>query len=119
MEAKHKKVLFCIFSILNKNMVHFYRVYGRMRQIACFFYISIFHYSVIIKLESMSQLVCWLIKQIIPNRYFRMFVKQYFMYGHVLALLNNQQVRIIDTFLPQRPKIVQISEKFELSDGFC
>ena len=47
------------------------------------------------------------------------------MLGQDLTLLNNQRVRIIDTFLPQRTKIfVQISKMFELtnfklSDGFC
>ena len=48
-----------------------------------------------------------------------------FMFSQDLTLLNSQRVRIIETFLPQRTKIVvQISEKFELtnfelSDRFC
>ena len=37
-----------------------------------------------------------------------------------LALLNNQRVRIICVFLPQRTKkFVRISKKFELSGKFC
>ena len=47
------------------------------------------------------------------------------MFVQDLALLNNREVQIIDTFLPQRTKqFVRISEKFELknfelSDGLC
>ena len=47
------------------------------------------------------------------------------MLGQDPTLLNNQYVRIIDTFLPQRTKrIVRIGEKleltnFELSGRFC
>ena len=42
------------------------------------------------------------------------------MFGQDLVLLNNQEVRTIDTFLPQMTKkFVEISENFELSAGFA
>ena len=67
--------VFCIFSSLDDNMVHFYRVYNRMRQLHVFFYDLILYCSVAVKFKKMSKLVCWLNKQIISNKYLKMFVK--------------------------------------------
>ena len=67
---------------LNKNMIHFYRVCSRMR----YEYENIRFCITVLQsnLKSMSELVCWLTKQRVSNKYFKMLVSNDFMLGGTL-----------------------------------
>ena len=108
-----------IWSISTWYIVEWDRLHG-------FFHILILYHSVTVKLKRFNQnlFAGW------PNKKFRIDISNCssgndFMLGHELTLLHYQQIRIIDTFLPQRTnKIARISEKFQLTDfefsnGFC
>ena len=71
-----RKCLFGFLLSLNEDMVHFYRVFSRMRQIACLFLHVDFVIHCYSHFKSMSELVCWLTKQKISNIYFKMSVRQ-------------------------------------------